>query len=537
MKNKTLLLIANGDLRLSANQNCWAEQEAMETELCKLAKSMGYTILRAHAYDPAAKHGFISSQRQGMDIFSKIDRSLPIIVAEAVWQYSHHILAGLISHEGPILTLANWSGKWPGLVGMLNLNGSLTKANVAYSSLWSEDFFGDAHFKSQFSRWLEYGSIEQDASHVSPYTNNEYLSDSVLASIDSIVETIDREKCIMGVFDEFCMGMYNAAIPDELLFNIGVYKERLSQSALFAEMQTVSETEAVEVFNWIKERGFNFHFGSDSDSELTESQVLDQCKMYIASCRIGERFGCDAIGIQYQQGLKDVCPASDLVEGMLNSSDRPPVKNSEGKTIFEGEPFTHFNEVDECAGLDAIITKRLHKALGQPLEITLHDLRWGDFDASGTTDEYVWVFLISGAAPIEHHISGWKGSHGYRQPAMYFPKGGSTLHGVAKPGTIIWSRIYIEDSRLKMDIGLAEVIELPEAETRRRLNETTPEWPIMNAVLKGISRDQMMARHKANHLNVVYANDAVSAQECLWAKAELAKRLNIEVFICGNESF
>ena len=85
-----------------------------------------------------------------------------------------------------------------------------------------------------------------------------------------------------------------------------------------------------------------------------------------------------------------------------------------------------------------------------------------------------------------------------------------------------------------MDIGQAEVIELPEEETLRRLNETTPEWPIMHAVFEGISRDQMMARHKANHLNVVYANDSESARECLLAKAELAKRLNIEVFICGN---
>jgi hypothetical protein len=117
---------------------------------------------------------------------------------------------------------------------------------------------------------------------------------------------------------------------------------------------------------------------------------------------------------------------------------------------------------------------------------------------------------------------------------MYFPKGGSTLHGVAKPGSIIWSRIYIEDARLKMDIGRAEVIDLPEAETQRRLNETTPEWPIMHAVMQGVSRDQMMARHKANHLNVVYANDEESAEECLLAKAELAKRLNIEVFVCRN---
>ena len=72
--------------------------------------------------------------------FKTIDPEAPLVVAEAVWQYSHHILHGLITHKGPILTLANWSGTWPGLVGMLNLNGSLTKAGVKYSTLWSEDF-------------------------------------------------------------------------------------------------------------------------------------------------------------------------------------------------------------------------------------------------------------------------------------------------------------------------------------------------------------------------------------------------------------
>ena len=49
----------------------------------------------------------------------------------------------LTTHRGPILTVANWSGQWPGLVGMLNLNGSLTKAGVTYSTLWSEDFTDD----------------------------------------------------------------------------------------------------------------------------------------------------------------------------------------------------------------------------------------------------------------------------------------------------------------------------------------------------------------------------------------------------------
>ena len=48
----------------------------------------------------------------------------------------------------------------------------------------------------------------------------------------------------MGIFDEGCMGMYNAIIPDELLHPTGVFKERLSQSALYAEMRTVTDAEA-----------------------------------------------------------------------------------------------------------------------------------------------------------------------------------------------------------------------------------------------------------------------------------------------------
>jgi len=534
-KNKTVLLVANGDLRLSANQNCWEEQDKMEKELARVVKSLGATLKRAHKYKPEQKHGFISSQREGMDIFAKIDRKASLIVAEAVWQYSHHLLHGLISHEGPILTVANWSGTWPGLVGMLNLNGSLTKAGVKYSTLWSENFSEDPAFQKKLKTWLDTGEVKHPTAHVKKY-NGRQTAPRLRKVADKIATDLDRNKAIMGVFDEFCMGMYNAAIPDELLFQTGVYKEQLSQSALYAEMQNVSRAEAEEVFNFIEKKGFNFHFGRNGKEDLTKAQVLEQCRMYIAACRIGDTYGCDAIGIQYQQGLKDLCPASDLVEGMLNSTDRPPVKNAAGKVIKSGETYPHFNEVDECCGLDALLTKRVHSALKQPVETTLHDLRWGDWDQSGTTDEYVWVFLISGSAPVEHHIGGWKGSHGYRQPAMYFPKGGSTLHGVAKPGEIVWSRIFIEDGKLKMDLGRAKVITLPEEETRRRLEETTPQWPIMHAVTYGVSRDQMMARHKANHINVAYAETAKQADNCLYAKAELARKLGMEVYLCGSDA-
>ena len=106
----------------------------------------------------ADRHGFIASQKEGLDVFSRIDPDAPLIVAEAVWQYSHHVLGGLISHRGPILTVANWCGAWPGLVGMLNLNGSLTKAGVPYSTLWSEDFADDSS-SMDLRTWLRDGAV------------------------------------------------------------------------------------------------------------------------------------------------------------------------------------------------------------------------------------------------------------------------------------------------------------------------------------------------------------------------------------------
>ena len=166
-------------------------------------------------------------------------------------------------------------------------------------------------------------------------------------------------RAILGVFDEGCMGMYNAIIEDNLLNRAGIYKERLSQSALVAAMQQVPADEAQGVRTWLDKKGMTFCTGKDPATDLTDEQILEQCKMYIAALRIAEGFGCDAIGIQYQQGLKDSVPASDLVEGLLNNADRPPVMGPDGKELFAKAPLPHFNEVDECAGVDALITNRV----------------------------------------------------------------------------------------------------------------------------------------------------------------------------------
>ena len=178
-----------------------------------------------------------------MEVFRQIDPEAPLIVAEAVWQYSHHVLRGLLSHDGPILTVANWSGTWPGLVGMLNLNGSLTKAGRKYSTLWSEDFT-DKFVRPQ----PRAAGSTRARSSTRPTTSRRWQNVKVPGEERrlgaALAEQLRREKAIMGVFDEGCMGMFNAIIPDHLLHPTGVFKERLSQSALYYETTQVADDEA-----------------------------------------------------------------------------------------------------------------------------------------------------------------------------------------------------------------------------------------------------------------------------------------------------
>jgi hypothetical protein len=532
-KAEEIFLVASGDLRLSANQVCWPAQEKMERQLAAAFAAEGRKIVRAHPYDADQQHGFIWNQRMGMDVFQTIPPDAPVIVAVAVWQYSYHVLAGLRDHKGPILTVANWSGQWPGLVGLLNLNGCLTKMGVTYSTLWSEDFQDD-FFYNGLRQWLEKGHISHDISHVRPLD----LSKLPAAEVElgaALARQIKHEKAIFGIFDEGCMGMYNAIVEDELLNACGIYKERLSQSALLAEMKRVTAEEARACRQWLDDAGMTFDLGSDPTTELTDDQITEQLKMYVAAMRMADFFGCDAIGIQYQQGLKDMAPASDLAEGLFNNVERPPVYHPEtGAELFAGKALPHFNEVDECAGVDALATNRVWTALGLDPATTLHDVRWGRHFTNAVLDEFVWVFEISGAAPVSHFADGYAGAVSERQPPMYFPLGGGSLKGVSKPGEIVWSRVFVMGGQLHADLGRGSVVDLPEAEIRARWDATTEQWPIMSAVLHGVSRDQLMGRQKANHVQVVYAPNGPTADKALAVKAAMFAEMGIRVNLCGD---
>lgn len=525
-KNKELVIISNGDLRDSANLACWGIQQDYQQRLISILKDrFDREATQVIIPETSEQHGFISSQRQGCDILSNVDENADIIVLITAWQYSHHIASSLASHKGNVLLLANFDGTYPGLVGMLCMAGTLTSLQCSYSRLWSENF-NDDFFYSGLESWLTNGEIKHDTSYLTEITLDSPIVNTSAAEIGKKVgEHILKNKEIIGLFDTFCMGMMNGVFPLKSMVDIGLPIESLSQSALLYEMSLVSETEKEECLEWYEAKGIKFLWGKDEETELTRPQVLEQCAMMIAMARFVERFGLTSIGVQYQQGLKDSCAASDFAEGAIGSTQRYPIKNDEGNIIRKGKPIPCINEVDMGTAIPQTMLYRLLDSLNLPAETTLHDIRWGS-EYEGT---FYWDFEISGAVPFEHIKDEFEGVTGYRQPAMYFPKGGSTIQGQGKAGSLIWARAHYISDQVFMHIGTGEAFELPKEELERRLTATTKEWPLVNVRLDGVERNDLMAGHESNHITIAYVPKE-QQREILEAFLAQALTQNIRVF-------
>ena len=525
-----VLLVTNADLRESANTKCWPVQREFEDRLERvLAERWGRKVRRAHPVKADKGHGFISTQREGSDVFAALDPDAPVIVLLTAWQYSHHLAPSLVHHRGPILLLANFEGTWPGLVGMLCMAGTLTSLGKRYSRLWSAGFDDEFFFRGLES-WLKTGKILHDKTYLRPVDREHPVLGTPAGRLGvDVGHYILRNKEIIGLFDTFCMGMINGVFPQKALADIGMPLEGLSQSDLLAEMALVPVELREQCLRWYEAQGMKFAFGSDPVNELTRDQVLEQCAMLIALGRFVDRFGLTAVGVQYQQGLARCCAASDFAEGAIGNAERFPIPTTDGRIVRPGKAIPCINEVDMGTAIPQTMLWRLLDSLGLPAETTLHDIRWGS-EFEGT---FYWDFEISGAVPFAHIKGGIAGSSGHRQSPMYFPRGGSTITGQCKAGRFVWARAHYEGTQVVLHVGTGHAVELPAAEFERRRRATSWEWPLMNCVLDGVTRDQLMAGHESNHITVAYVDEA-ALDDVLRAFVAQALTQNIRVLVAGS---
>ncbi len=478
--SKRVALFWPGDGREIPNRLARPNAEAATEQMMRSLRRLGR--------EPYLIEGFIDKPHKAIEQLRPVTD--PMIGLFVHWCYAPHTTDGVVGTETPLLLASNFSGEWPGLVGLLNTSASLHSLGRSHSKIWTDagDWSTDDRFMAHLEVWLESGLIEHpDEGVLGPPE----VSDRARALAEKIARGFLEKPALVLMLGDTSMGMINGYFGPRLLNRHGFAEHKIDQAWIIARGAGVDQRRIDGAFALVRDRGVTFHWGDDFTEEATREQLRD----YLVVLDLIEEYRADCIGWQYQLGLIPLRPPSDLSEGLFNSVTRP-----EGN----GDTIVCATEADQGNVLPMEMMKRLLKDKGLHQGVMFHDVRWG----AEHDGRFLWVLLNSGscgAYAFNHEPQSLKGVHSYRQPALYFPTPGGTFAGESLPGEITWARAFIDGDDLTMDVGRGEVVALPPDVRDAWWNGTTREWPFMAADL-GIGRETLMAHYLSNHIAVAYGD-------------------------------
>ncbi len=436
--------------------------------------------------------GFLSKPHHAIEKLGPIDD--PMVGVCVHWFYGPHTTDGVVGKNNPLLLASNFSGQWPGLVGLLNTGACLRTLGRDHSRIWtdSDDWTTNDTFMARLERWCDTGHIDYAADQVSPPGP---VPADAAALAARVADGLLRRRALLLMLGDTSMGMINGYFGPRLLARHGFAEHKVDQAWLLDRGPKVSRARIDDAFAFVCDRGVAFHWREAGAEDFDEVATKEQLRDYLAVLDLVDEYKADCVGWQYQLGLLPLRPPSDFAEGLLNSACRP-----EGT----GDTIACATEADQGNAVPMELMKRLLKAKGLHQAVMFHDVRWG----AEHDGRFLWVLLNSGscgAYAFNHDPDTLRGVHSYRQPSLYFPHAGGTFAGESLPGAITWSRAWMDGDEVVMDVGRGEVVALPRDVRDSWWEGTTRQWPFMAADL-GVSRDTLMAHYMSNHVAVAYGD-------------------------------
>jgi L-fucose isomerase-like protein len=410
------------------------------------------------------------------------------------WFYGPHTTEGVVGKDNPLLLASNFSGQWPGLVGLLNTGACLELLGRPFSRIWTtaDDWTADDEFMSHLEEWCTTGRIQ--------YSEDALVYDAPVApaaraAAQEVARALRDRRALLLMLGDTSMGMMNGYFGPRVLHRHGFAEHKIDQAWMLDRGPAVAPARIDDALAFVNSKGVAFHWRESGGEDFTEQATREQLRDYLVVKDLVDEYHADCLGWQYQLGLLPLRPPSDFSEGLFNSTCRP---ESNGDTIVCA------TEADQGNAVPMELMKRLLKKKGLHQAVMFHDVRWG----AEHDGRFLWVLLNSGscgAYAFNHDPDTLQGVHSYRQPQAYFPIPGGTFAGESLPGAMTWARAYIRDEALWMDIGRGAVVRLPAATRDAWWQGTTRQWPFMAADL-GVARDAIMAHYLSNHIAVAYGD-------------------------------
>jgi L-fucose isomerase-like protein len=473
-----------GDARDIPNQLALPSVQEATAQLERALKKLGR--------EPYLIDGYLSKPHHAIEKLGPIDD--PLIGVCVHWFYGPHTTDGVVGKDNPLLLASNFSGRWPGLVGLLNTGACLESLNRPFSRAWTDaaDWTTDATFMERLSEWCTTGRIRYEEKGIAYHAP---ISPGAAAHAKAVAQEIRERRVLTLMLGDTSMGMINGYFGPRLLNRYGFTEHKIDQAWIIDRGRRIADSRIDDAFRFVRSKGLTFHWGEKDAADFDENASREQLRDYLAVLDMVGEYKVDNIGWQYQLGLIPLRPPSDLAEGLFNSACRP---ESNGDTIVCS------TEADQGNVIPMELMKRLLKRKGLHQAVMFHDVRWG----AEHDGRFLWVLLNSGscgAYAFNHDPDTLQGAHSYRQPSLYFPTPGGTLAGESLPGKMTWARTYIRGGELWMDIGRGEVVKLPPDVRDAWWEGTTRQWPFMAADM-GIGRDTLMAHYLSNHAAVAYGD-------------------------------
>ena len=341
-----------GDYRDKPNQWALPGVEEATAQLEKALVKLGYS--------PYLVEGFISRPHQSIEKLGPIDD--PIIGVCTHWLYGPHTTDGVVGKDTPLLLASNFSGQWPGLVGLLNTSACLESVGRQFSRVWTNvpDWTADERFMSRLEEWCSTGAIAYPEDEISYQTG-------VSSNAETIAKTVEqgiRDRRVLALMlGDTSMGMINGYFGPRLLNPIGFTEHKVDQAWIIDRGRSISDKRIEDAYRFVRSNGVAFHYGEEGAEDFDENATREQLRDYLTVLDMIDEFKADCLGWQYQLGLLNLRPPSDFAEGLLNSVCRP---ESNGDTVATA------TEADQGNLVAMEMMKRLLKAKGLHQSVMFH---------------------------------------------------------------------------------------------------------------------------------------------------------------------
>src|SRR5438552_6603736 len=192
---KKVAIFWPGDYRPQPNE--WARPQITEAthQLQKALHKLGRK--------PYLIKGFLTRPDEAIAKLGPIDD--PTIGTFVHWTYGPHTCDGVVGKDNPLLLASNFSGRWPGLVALLNTGACLESLNRRFSRIWTSapDWTKDQAFMDRLDEWCSTGQVRYRADELYYAAA---VSPDAQARAGTVLADIRRKRVLALMLGDTSMG-------------------------------------------------------------------------------------------------------------------------------------------------------------------------------------------------------------------------------------------------------------------------------------------------------------------------------------------